>query len=261
MMRLTTDEVRYKQRAQEKILSKIGALFDDRLEVGLDADADFSSREERTLEWTNKIGRHLAAHLQAMSAWALERRNDLRVVVVQDGAPQMWNIMRAAFERFNIPIGFEILDWYHASERIAACLLLVQTGDRRRLALREKWNERFFNDDNAAARFIASLKRRTAALSKAARSELETQINYFAERKHLMNYAKLRKQNIPIGSGATEGACKSLIAARAKRSGQRWPRQGLNAVLNLRAVHQSQRFDPFWKLFANEYKAHKIRPS
>ena len=75
-----------------------------------------------------------------------------------------------------------------------------------------------------------------------------------------MNYAKLRKQNIPIGSGATEGACKSLIAARAKRSGQRWSRRGLNAVLNVRAVHQSERFDPFWKLFANEYKAHKIRP-
>ncbi len=118
----------------------------------------------------------------------------------------------------------------------------------------------FLNDESTAAQFIASLKRRRTALSKAARSELETHINYFAERKHLMNYAKLRKQNIPIGSGATEGACKSLIAARAKRSGQRWSRQGLNAVLNLRAVHQSERFDPFWKLFANEYKSHKILP-
>ena len=205
-------------------------------------------------------GERIAKKIIFDLAWALERRNDLRVVVVQDGAPEMWNIMRAAFERFNIPIGFEVLDWYHASERIAACLLLVHKDDRRRLALREKWNERFFNDESTAARFIASLKRRTAALSKAARSELETHINYFAERKHLMNYAKLRKQNIPIGSGATEGAYKSLIAARAKRSGQRWNRQGLNAVLNLRAVHQSQRFDPFWKLFANEYKAHKIRP-
>ena len=196
----------------------------------------------------SSAGERIAKKIIFDLAWALERRNDLRVVVVQDGAPQMWNIMRAAFERFNIPIGFEVLDWYHASERIAACLLLVQKGDRRRLALREKWNERFFNDESTAARFIASLKRRTAALSKAARSEL----NYFAERKHLMNYAKLRKQNIPIGSGATEGACKSLIAACAKRSGQRWSRQGLKAVLNLRAVHQSQRCDPFWKLFVNE---------
>ena len=71
-------------------------------------------------------GERIAKKIIFDLAWALERRNDLRVVVVQDGAPEMWNIMRAAFERFNIPIGFEVLDWYHASERIAACLLLVQ---------------------------------------------------------------------------------------------------------------------------------------
>ena len=68
MTRLTTDEALGKQRAQEKILSTIGTLFDELIEVGLDPDSDFSSREEQTFNWTNEVGRrHLAANLQAMS--------------------------------------------------------------------------------------------------------------------------------------------------------------------------------------------------
>lgn len=206
-------------------------------------------------------GDRVADRILSDLAHGLEQRSDLRVVVVQDGAPEMWNVMRAAFERFNIPMGDEVLDWYHASERVGACLLLVENDDQARSKLRQQWTDRLLNEKQAASRFIASLRRRRACLSKAARSELDTHVRYFAERKHLMHYAEMRKQKLPIGSGATEGACKSLIAARAKRSGQRWSRPGLNAVLSLRAIHQSGRFEPFWARFAAAYRAAEIRPA
>ena len=48
-------------------------------------------------------GERIAKKIIFDLAWALERRNDLRVVVVQDGAPEMWNIMRAAFAAFQHP--------------------------------------------------------------------------------------------------------------------------------------------------------------
>jgi len=41
---------------------------------------------------------------------------------------------------------------------------------------------------------------------------------------------------LPIGSGAVESLCKTLIEARAKGAGMRWTRQGAQAVVTLRAV-------------------------
>ena len=56
-------------------------------------------------------------------------------------------------------------------------------------------------------------------------------------------------------SVVTEGACKSLITVRAKGSGQRWYQDGLNAVLTLRAIHQSDRLPLFWRRFVRRYEA------
>ncbi len=76
MTRLTIDEAVCKQRVEEEILSKIGALFDDLVEVGLDSESDFSSREEQTLRWTNEVGRrHLEAQLQTLSDGSRIDRN------------------------------------------------------------------------------------------------------------------------------------------------------------------------------------------
>jgi hypothetical protein len=47
--------------------------------------------------------------------------------------------------------------------------------------------------------------------------------------------ASLRDAGFPIGSGVTEGACKSFFSIRCKRSGQRWRNPGLAATLACRA--------------------------
>ena len=73
----------------------------------------------------------------------------------------------------------------------------------------------------------------------------DTHLSYFFEER-FFNYARYRRAGFPIASGVTEGACKSLIAARFKRSGQRWYQDGLTAVLTLRALHQSDRLNAYW---------------
>jgi len=55
------------------------------------------------------------------------------------------------------------------------------------------------------------------------------------------------------GSGVTEGACKSLITSRTKRSGQRWRPRGISAVLALRSLLNSDRLERFWPIFAKSY--------
>jgi hypothetical protein len=66
-------------------------------------------------------------------------------------------------------------------------------------------------------------------------------------------YATLARLGLHVGSGVTEGACKSLIAVRAKRSGQRWSKTGIAAVLALRSLVQCDRFTRFWNRFVRRY--------
>ena len=65
----------------------------------------------------------------------------------------------------------------------------------------------------------------------------------------------MRLRGLPVGSGVTESAAKTVIAARAKRSGQRWSESGLRGALTIRALDQSQRLPDFWQRFSRRYTA------
>ncbi len=68
-----------------------------------------------------------------------------------------------------------------------------------------------------------------------------------------MRYAVLKEQGLPIGTGVTEAACKTLATQRLKRSGMRWGDHGGQAILTFRALVQSARFDRAWNKLATTY--------
>jgi len=74
-----------------------------------------------------------------------------------------------------------------------------------------------------------------------------------------MRYAALLKKNLPIGSGVVEAACKTLVTERMKRSGMAWRKKGGQAILTLRSLMQSDRWDRGWSFFAQRYFA-KVTP-
>ena len=80
-------------------------------------------------------------------------------------------------------------------------------------------------------------------------------MNYFIKHRERMRYAQLHAANLPIGSGVIEGTCKSLASDRLKRAGMRWDTSGGQAILNLRAWTQSDRFETAWALLAANYNA------
>lgn len=51
-----------------------------------------------------------------------------------------------------------------------------------------------------------------------------------------MNYAAYRRQGLPIGSGVTEAACKTVFAQRLKRSGMTWAVEGGQVIVDLRVL-------------------------
>ena len=84
--------------------------------------------------------------------------------------------------------------------------------------------------------------------------KLKQELAYFRRNRSRMDYARLRAQNLPIGSGVVEATCKTLVTQRMKRSGQRWTSDGGQAILTFRALAQSDRFDAAWQMVSAEYR-------
>jgi hypothetical protein len=182
----------------------------------------------------------------------------LPVVVVQDGAPEMWNVVRSALRRNRVNRWTEIIDRFHVNERLAAALELIEPDQvirRRRL---QKWQQQLDRNDRASHRIAKWLESTWYAMPRQNRkwAALGGHVAYLCSYAPKMKYAAYRRAGFPIGSGAVEGACKSLVAARAKRSGQRWKQDGLTAALTLRSLDQSGRLPRFWRHFSRRFSAH-----
>ncbi len=92
-------------------------------------------------------------------------------------------------------------------------------------------------------------------------TKLATELTFFRNNRHRMRYAKWLAKGLPIGSGATEAACKTLATQRMKRSGMHWRQGGGQAILTFRALAQSDRFERGWALVAATYRRHVMIPA
>jgi hypothetical protein len=77
--------------------------------------------------------------------------------------------------------------------------------------------------------------------------KLDKAITYFTNQMSRMNYADYRERHLPIGSGVTEAACKTLIKQRLCNSGMKWKHTGAQMLISLRAMYQTDgRWLQFW---------------
>jgi hypothetical protein len=80
-------------------------------------------------------------------------------------------------------------------------------------------------------------------LSKAARAEFWKAYRYLRRHSRWMDYARYRRLGLPIGSGVTEAACKTVFTQRLKRSGMRWHKESGQVIVDLRVIHLSGIWD------------------
>jgi len=66
---------------------------------------------------------------------------------------------------------------------------------------------------------------------------------YFQRHHRHIRYQRFEQQQIPLGSGMVESACKWLIQQRFKGVGMRWSEDGFNHLLLLRLAWANDRFD------------------
>jgi len=180
---------------------------------------------------------------------ALEQRPDLRLVKVADGAPDNWTYLLDA-----LPKGPAVLDFYHATEHLNAALVAAygETNPKRRSQY-DKLRAVLLEDPRGAEKVIRSLVHLRDSFPR--RKKIARELGFFRRNRHKMYYANFRDLNLPIGSGVTEAACKTLVTQRMKRSGMGWaPDGGGQSILTFRSHTQSDRFDGAWSLVAATYR-------
>ena len=162
------------------------------------------------------------------------------LVVIGDGAPWIWNLVAEHFAG-----AVQILDWYHAIERLHEVARAVYgEGTERARDWVEANKERLWQGrvDNV----LRSLRALRAPPGER-REAVRRAVGYFDSNRRRMDYPSYRARGCHVGSGVVEAACKTVAAARCKRSGMRWSKDGSQAVLTLRCLLLNARWDHYWK--------------
>jgi len=131
-----------------------------------------------------------------------------------------------------------IVDFYHAAERVwtmAEALFGSQSPVGRAWARRMCRVLKQPGGPNRVLHSAAAL-RAARRLSKTRAADFRKAYNYIRRRTRVMQYYEYRKLHLPIGSGVTEAACKTIFAQRLKLSGMRWGKSGAQVILDLRVV-------------------------
>lgn len=198
----------------------------------------------------------LVGRLMADVRQALSREPGLHVGVMQDGAPELWNLIRPALDaEASVSSWQEGIDVFHLYEHLSDALKCVERRPARRKAILDEWAKDLQRRDSAIDVIENFLVKRydSAPASKAA--DLWQELVYIRNNKDRMRYVTLRVRGLPVGSGVTEGAAKSVVGKRAKRGGQRWHDDNLDTLLNLRAIYCSDRLPRVWNHFSRRYTA------
>ena len=166
-----------------------------------------------------------------------------RYVGVADGAEINWDFLKPHVSR-------QILDFYHASGYIknASHAAYPRSEDKCDQWFQDQRHE--LKHTRGAAKSILQQMEEFALkkLGKVKKDKLDAAITYFTNHAHQMNYVQYLKDKLPIGSGVTEAACKTLIKQRLCCSGMKWTERGAGIVLSLRALVLTKgRWEQFWE--------------
>ena len=161
-----------------------------------------------------------------------------KTVFIGDGAEWIWNLVNARFSD-----AVQIVDFFHACEHLYALCRALESNDERTKALFKRWRRRLKN--NGLPGILQATAERLPSLGTEARKAAEAEIPYFETHASRMTYRTFRRKGYFIGSGAIEGACRHIVAQRAKLSGMRWSCDGVENVMAFRCLIKSDLFDSY----------------
>jgi hypothetical protein len=173
-------------------------------------------------------------------------RPDLKVIAIADGKPDLWEFLG------ELGADMEVVDFYHAAEHLKRAIDVSDgasiVATQKRFQKLRRWLKYKALGVQTVIRSLAQRRPRR----QGDHAEYRRGVGYFRRHAHRMNYPRLRRHHLPIGSGVVEGTCRWLVSDRMKRTGMRWDAVGGQAILTLRALVHSGRFHSAWPLLVGD---------
>jgi len=199
----------------------------------------------------------LQQQLETETASVLAVQPDLKRVLLADGAEPNWSLLGEVDQACGPAPqpSVEIVDFYHACDHLKeGCDAAWGESTPRSKAEFERLKILLKEDDEGADRIIRMLKYHRGRAKGRTHKRLEIQLTYFRNQRHRMHYAEYLRDSLPIASGVIEASCKTLVTQRMKQSGMAWTQTGGQAILTLRSLIQSERWQPAWELLSSDFR-------
>ena len=196
-------------------------------------------------------------------------------LVPEDGKMTFWEVMERERQRIAAAAGPDVpwfgvcdgapdiqqrleewcdvltLDFYHLSTYIHGIKEAFGSTQPQHEAWVGRTLHAMKHDEGAAAKLLGRIRRKAKEQGGEPAADLTRKlaacVGYLERNLERMEYAFVREEGMPIGSGIIEAACKCVVKERVCGSGMRWKRPALQGVLTLRSLDKSSdRWDQFW---------------
>ena len=150
-----------------------------------------------------------------------------------------------------------IIDYYHAClyiQQLAEALFGPSSQGQVRAKQMRKHLQTQSDGVTRVLQSAGALRRQHSSEDQV--KDYEQAYAYLHKRTHWMRYRHSKSQHLPIGSGITEAACKTVFAQRLKRSGMSWTVAGGQVILDLRVIWLSG----VWKAVRQRYLVSQSMP-
>jgi hypothetical protein len=157
-----------------------------------------------------------------------------------------------------------IVDYYHAAQRISVMAEALFGSGQQGQSWSSKMRKLLLKPSGVRRVLLsAAALRGTRGMKSKQRASFRLAYNYLRDRSGHMRYHECRRLGLPIGSGVTEAACKTVFTQRLKLSGMRWKKQGAQVILDLRVILLSGVWDEaYTRVLASKAQAQtRTQPS
>jgi len=172
-----------------------------------------------------------------------------RLAYITDGGHHQTRYYRRVLKRMSDPHHpgrrlkwHWVIDYYHACESITKLSEALFSDARAGAGWARKMRRWLREKPRGIYRVLhsaAALRRRRIIASAAKREQYRAAYAYLRKRTRWLDYVGYRRDHLPIGSGVTEAACKTVFTQRLKQSGMTWTVEGGQWIVDLRVIHLS----------------------
>jgi len=174
------------------------------------------------------------------------KRAELKIELLCDGAPEMWNLLEEGFTpKFGDDL-HRLVDLYHLTEKLGAAAHVLEDS----AAAGERlggWKKALLQRSSAATDILKELIASGRDEGAGTDHPVHEAITYLQSHgcdTDRMNYARAHRLRLALGTGNVEATCKSLFEMRLKRCGARWKKDTGQHIVQLRALALSDRWEP-----------------